>query len=178
MKQVTDIEDYEEALRFLEEGLKTNKNPKPVGQHSIDVANRLLSWDLDNDVVIAGLLHDLIEDTDVEFGDIKNNFSPDIAKLVDAVTYDVPGADYKDKYSRFLISVDKVLSYGEDAIYLEAADFIENSPYYKLADTDELKSYLKKKYEYFIDKATPRIKKEAILNDLDSSYRRYVENLI
>ena len=41
---------------------------------------------MDIETVVSAILHDLIEDTDVTFKDIKKEFGSDIANIVDGVT--------------------------------------------------------------------------------------------
>ncbi|WP_425446161.1 RelA/SpoT family protein [Dethiothermospora halolimnae] len=54
--------------------------------HPFNVAMILADLSMDLDTIAAGLLHDVIEDTDVTFDDVANEFSTDIANLVDGVT--------------------------------------------------------------------------------------------
>jgi len=54
--------------------------------HPIAVADTLISWGMDIDSVIAGLLHDTVEDTDVALDQIENIFGADVSFLVDGVT--------------------------------------------------------------------------------------------
>jgi len=177
MNSIKDNKAYKEALEFLEEGLKTNKNPKPVGQHSIDVANRLVKYNLGKDVVIAGLLHDLVEDTDVTLNQISSRFGEKVANLVDALTYDVPGYDYIDKFDRFVKSLEKVMALGSEALVIVASDFIENSPYYHLSNSPGLRTYLKEKYEYFMHKSKQFLQDKPVWNDLMDAYEKYVIKL-
>lgn len=54
--------------------------------HPIAVANTLITWGMDIDSVIAGVLHDTVEDTDITLDKIENIFGKDVALLVDGVT--------------------------------------------------------------------------------------------
>lgn len=78
----------EEAAYFAikaHEGQKRASGEDYVN-HTFAVAAIVHELGLDADVVIAALLHDTVEDTDVELDDISNKFGTDVANLVDGVT--------------------------------------------------------------------------------------------
>lgn len=54
--------------------------------HPIAVANTLVEWGMDIDSVLAGVLHDTVEDTDATLEQIESLFGHDVAFLVDGVT--------------------------------------------------------------------------------------------
>jgi guanosine-3',5'-bis(diphosphate) 3'-pyrophosphohydrolase len=58
----------------------------PYLTHPVAVAIILIDLGLDTDSIIAALLHDVVEDTDVTIDQIKKQFGTDIALLVDGVT--------------------------------------------------------------------------------------------
>ena len=62
------------------------KSGQPYFSHCIEVACTLANWKMDLDTIIAGLLHDTIEDTYVTKEDLVNKFNPDIAELVEGVS--------------------------------------------------------------------------------------------
>jgi guanosine-3',5'-bis(diphosphate) 3'-pyrophosphohydrolase len=62
------------------------KSGEPYIIHPLAVANTLVEWGMDIDTVLAGVLHDTVEDTDVTLKDIENLFGADVAFLVDGVT--------------------------------------------------------------------------------------------
>ncbi len=55
---------------------------KPMIIHPIDVANILEEQNFDDNVIAAGYLHDVVEDTNYTINDIEKNFGEDIASLV------------------------------------------------------------------------------------------------
>ncbi len=54
--------------------------------HPIEVSKILINMRMDTESIIAGLLHDVVEDTMITIADIRYNFGDDVAKLVDGVT--------------------------------------------------------------------------------------------
>ena len=54
--------------------------------HCVAVAQTLATWKMDTTTIIAGLLHDTIEDTDVSVRALRQEFGDDLANLVDGVT--------------------------------------------------------------------------------------------
>ena len=54
--------------------------------HPIEVAVILIKNKARNNVVIAGLLHDVVEDTPISLEEIRNEFGEEIARLVDGAT--------------------------------------------------------------------------------------------
>ena len=62
------------------------KSGEPYIMHPMTIASYLIDWDLDIDTVVAGVLHDTVEDTDATLMKIDEFFGGDIALLVDGVT--------------------------------------------------------------------------------------------
>jgi len=62
------------------------RSGEPYFNHCIEVASNLVKWDMSSDVIIAGLLHDSIEDTELTKENVINEFGNDIFNLVDGVT--------------------------------------------------------------------------------------------
>jgi guanosine-3',5'-bis(diphosphate) 3'-pyrophosphohydrolase len=59
---------------------------EPYINHCVAVASILAELQVPVEVVVAGLLHDTVEDTSVTLEDIRKDFGDDVAKLVDGVT--------------------------------------------------------------------------------------------
>lgn len=54
--------------------------------HPLNVAHILVDWGMDIDTILAGVLHDTVEDTETTLEEIENLFGRDVAFLVDGVT--------------------------------------------------------------------------------------------
>ena len=59
---------------------------EPYIIHPISVAIYLSDLSMDIETVVAALLHDLIEDTNITYDDIKSSFGSDVANIVEGVT--------------------------------------------------------------------------------------------
>ena len=62
------------------------KSGEPYYHHPIEVAYILASLNAGPSTIIAGLLHDVVEDTDTTIEDIEKMWDSDIAKIVDSLT--------------------------------------------------------------------------------------------
>ena len=67
-------------------GEQVRKSGEPYIIHPVDVAYTIADLGLDEKTICAALLHDIVEDTDVTYEDIKNEFGEEIAEMVDGVT--------------------------------------------------------------------------------------------
>ncbi|SYZ74082.1 GTP pyrophosphokinase [Candidatus Zixiibacteriota bacterium] len=59
---------------------------EPYVEHALHVALILAELHLDSTTIMAGLLHDVVEDTDIKIDRIKHDFGEEVAALVDGVT--------------------------------------------------------------------------------------------
>jgi len=83
-----DREMVMKAYKFAEKAHEGQKrvSGEPYITHCVSVAGILAEMKVPPAVVIAGLLHDTVEDSATTTLDIKNNFGEEIARLVDGVT--------------------------------------------------------------------------------------------
>jgi (p)ppGpp synthase/HD superfamily hydrolase len=80
-----------DALAFADQrhaGQVREVDDLPFVTHPLEVACLLHEAGYSDEVVAAGVLHDVLEDTDAERGDIETRFGGRVAELVDAVTDD------------------------------------------------------------------------------------------
>ena len=59
---------------------------QPFVSHTIEVATILAQLQLDSDTVVAGLVHDTIEDTEITLHDLEEHFGKQVTQIVDGVT--------------------------------------------------------------------------------------------
>ncbi|MBQ7625204.1 MAG: bifunctional (p)ppGpp synthetase/guanosine-3',5'-bis(diphosphate) 3'-pyrophosphohydrolase, partial [Clostridia bacterium] len=62
------------------------KSGEPYIVHPVETAKILFQLGMDPDTIVAGLLHDCIEDTVIDFDRVKKEFGESVALLVDGVT--------------------------------------------------------------------------------------------
>jgi len=76
------------AYKVAEEAHKTQfrKSGEPYIIHPLCVSMILLDLGMDTDTICAGILHDVVEDTEMTLDDVRKQFGQDVAMLVDSVT--------------------------------------------------------------------------------------------
>ncbi|MGB5719227.1 MAG: bifunctional (p)ppGpp synthetase/guanosine-3',5'-bis(diphosphate) 3'-pyrophosphohydrolase [Woeseiaceae bacterium] len=84
-------EHVEQVLKAYEFGAsahegQTRKSGEPYISHPIAVAQELADMRLDAQAICAAILHDVVEDTPASLAQIEENFGPEVAQLVDAVS--------------------------------------------------------------------------------------------
>jgi GTP pyrophosphokinase len=74
-----------DLARDKHEGQKRNSGEAFIS-HPLTVATILADYGMDTDTIVAALLHDTVEDTDLTLDDIRRAFGDEVAALTDGVT--------------------------------------------------------------------------------------------
>jgi len=98
----------------------------PYLEHPLEVGYKLWKNKFSNDVIVAGLCHDLIEDTKCTEQEILENCGPEVLKIVKAVSNDETLSDKKDWEKKKEMYIKSVEDGGEEAIAVSIMDKICN----------------------------------------------------
>ncbi|WP_135819719.1 HD domain-containing protein [Halostella litorea] len=168
MRSLGEDEEIERAIQYLVHSFEsTGDNPKPVILHSSRVGMDLYDRGFDSHVVVSGLLHDLIEDTDTTAEEIRSEFGNDVAEVVEAASFDEDIDDYLERHYDIYR---RCFELGRSAVAVKAADILDNSDYYGLGDSEELQENQIEKMRYFIDESEPYIGEEGIYQELQDKF--------
>jgi len=159
-----DYKEREKAISYLVESVNSlGHNPKPIILHSLKMAIFLLNYGYNQNIVIVAILHDLLEDTNITYSNIKENFGGKIADMVKVLSFDI---SIKGKKEREKVGIDKTIDYGKEVMVVKAADFIDNSYFYYLAKGEIAYKWLIEKFKYFVEKSRDYLKDEPIWENL------------
>ena len=167
----------EEAIKFLVfEFQKSGKNPKPVILHSIKIGLYLYNLNYDKNIVVAAILHDVIEDTDVEIKEVRLKFGNKVSKLVEANSFNKTIENKIERYKEcFEECFERCRKLGKDALIIKAADILDNIHYFHLVSNKELAKCLLGKWKYFIDYSKNIIGDEIPYKELESQYNKILK---
>lgn len=101
---------------------------EPYFAHCLGVAQILAELRMDIATIVAGLLHDTVEDTELTLDEIRENFGDTVAQLVDGVTK-ISGLKFQSKEARQAETFRKMLlSMAQDirVIIIKFADRLHN----------------------------------------------------
>ena len=132
------------------------KTGEPYIVHPLAVKKILEEWGMDEDTIIAGILHDTLEDTSLTLNDIKQDFGESVAFLVDGVTklstarngmrdIDTYLPATKDNFLRLMIAL------GDDirVLIIKLADRLHNLRTLSALPPDKQKKIAKESLEVF-----------------------------
>ena len=109
--------------------------------HSIGVYELLKEYTSDKNTLIAGLLHDIVEDTEYNLNYIEQRFGKDVAYLVDLVTFKTNNLEEDLNYS----------CQDERAILIKKCDRLQNSiATYKNTNNDFIIRFVWKSLKYYM----------------------------
>jgi (p)ppGpp synthase/HD superfamily hydrolase len=91
-KNVLDFDLINKAIYWAKKyhGNQKRKSGEAYYTHPLEVAYMISEHNLKTDVIVASILHDIVEDTEVTTGMILDNFGWRIAQMVDRLTRDRP----------------------------------------------------------------------------------------
>ena len=118
------------ALKISEEAHSNQlrNSGDPFITHPLEVAKILTSIKLDADSIVAGLLHDTLEDTNLNIEEINKNFGNQIVELVDGLTkinkysLKVNNQKFGENYKKLILATTKDLR----VILVKLADRLHN----------------------------------------------------
>ena len=144
-----------EMAKKAHEG-QLRKTGEPYIVHPLAVKKILEEWGMDEDTVIAGILHDTVEDTSLTLEEIKQEFGEPVAFLVDGVTklstarngmrdIDTYLPATKDNFLRLMIAL------GDDirVLIIKLADRLHNLRTLSALPPDKQKKIAKESLEVF-----------------------------
>jgi GTP pyrophosphokinase len=83
-----DVDAIKRAFDFASEAHagQVRASGEEYVSHTVEVATILAQLHLDTDTIVAGLVHDTLEDTEISVREIERLFGPQVAAIVDGVT--------------------------------------------------------------------------------------------
>jgi (p)ppGpp synthase/HD superfamily hydrolase len=116
-----------QALEFASRhhsGQRRDADQAPFILHPLEVAQLLRGRDYPDPVVAAGVLHDVIEDADVEYDELERRFGERVAALVEVVSEPPGGGSYAERKARLRDAISRA---DADAAAVFAADKVAKS---------------------------------------------------
>ena len=103
--------------------VQVRKSGEPFYTHVLEVAYMVSDYSLKTDVIVASILHDIVEDTEVTIGMVLDSFGWRVAEMVDRLTRDRP--------DRSKLSVEAMLRYARqnndrEVILIKVIDRLHN----------------------------------------------------
>ncbi len=125
-----DVEKIQEAYRLAEEAHRGQKRASGESfvTHAVEVSVLLAQLKLDTASLVAGLIHDVVEDTQFSLTDVEERFGSEVAAIVDGVTK-IGKVRFRSHTERQAENYRKLLlSMAEDArvILIKLADRLHN----------------------------------------------------
>lgn len=96
------------AIKAHKGQIRKSEPDKPMVMHPISVGNLLESFGCDDNVVAAGYLHDVVEDTKYTINDIEKEFGSDVAQLVMGASEPDKSLSWKERKTHTIKEIKKL----------------------------------------------------------------------
>ncbi|KKS65430.1 MAG: hypothetical protein UV40_C0006G0010 [Parcubacteria group bacterium GW2011_GWA1_42_7] len=150
------------------------RNEKPLILHGIRIGFKLAELEEPEEVVVAGILHDVVEDTNCKIEEIEKEFGPKVAQIVSVVTQEKE-EDYK---KRWQILMDKIIKNGHPAMILKLADLNDNLNYLPLVkNLKEKLDSIQWKNNFAMSQLEPYLGETELFKRYREGYRKIFERL-
>jgi len=104
-------------------GDQKRKSGESYYSHPLEVAYMISDYNLKTDVIVASILHDIVEDTDVTVEMIERTFGQRIAEMVDRLTRDRPDGT---KLSVAQVLINAYQKQDEEVLLIKLFDRLHN----------------------------------------------------
>lgn len=159
------MNQYETAIRLLCTYMP-EESTKPVLLHSIRVGLYLSEKQYSEDIVMAGFLHDILEDTNITTEEVQNIFGK---KVLDLITANTKVKSIVDKIERRKELIKRCVESGQDSAIIKAADILDNYTYYTDLNDENGIEYCRYNTNLF-KKYMPKTFSDPIFEALNSIY--------
>lgn len=146
---VMDSDNVKRAIEFATKAHGSQKRKytgDPYIVHPIEVATMLATRGFSEEVVMAAILHDVVEDTPVTNAEIAKAFGSKVASLVGMVT-DVSRPDDGNRKARKEMDRQHLAGASSEGKSIKLADLISNSKSITQHDANFAKVYMSEKRE-------------------------------
>ena len=185
-----DISMIEKAYKVASEAHKNQfrKSGEPYIIHPLNVAIILADLKLDKETIVAGILHDVVEDTVMTEEDLRREFGDDVALLVDGVTklekIPLSGSNGEQSDAKLEMQAENLrkmfLAMAKDirVIMIKLDDlslkYLEPDIYYDLVDKIAVRKSVREKYiQGIVDEVSEHIKNAGIEAKVDGRVKHF-----
>lgn len=160
-------QDLDIVVAFLGQAL-TDQDPFPraVITHSLRVGLYLEQQRWPRPIVLAGLLHEVVEDSDVSRAIIAEVFGPEVAQLVAANHID----PHHDQFEQTIESMQRCKCLGQAALIVKAADLLDHVEHGRDDAKPESRAWLSRTLETFLDLSMSELVNEPVWHSLQARY--------